>query len=72
MDYFCCRCGLGLVAHRMQISYLWQVECVGCETLTTVRADSGEEAMSKAGLSGNDMNLDWYRRVRTRINGQTA
>ena len=72
MEYFCCRCGLGLVAHRMQVSYLYQVECVGCETLTTVRADNGEEAMSKAGLSGEAANLDWYRRVRTRINGQTA
>ena len=32
----------------------------------------GDEALATVGLPEKEMNLDWYRRVRTRINGQTT
>lgn len=46
--------------------------CCKCGTLCTVRGKDGNEALATVGLPEKDMNLDWYRRVRTRINGQTT
>lgn len=72
MKCYCCKCGTELRVHHMMVSYFWQVECVKCGTLCTVRGKDGEEALATVGLPEKEMNLDWYRRVRTRINGQTT
>lgn len=71
MKCYCCKCGTELRAHHMMVSYFWQVECVKCGTLCTVRGKDWDEALATVGLPEKEMNLDWYRRVRTRINGQT-